>query len=135
MDIDSTVQEANIAYPVDANLMTNLVGLGKKVIDYLREKTRGLLPKDLAVDMKAVKAKARSYFFLAKDADINKRRLYFKELHRLLKKQMRPVVDICNTLDSAQLTRLPWNVRQAVNTLAWRYLLGPPIRGRVTRAV
>lgn len=30
LDIDSTVQEANIAYPADANLMTTLAGFGKK---------------------------------------------------------------------------------------------------------
>lgn len=126
VDIDSTVQEANIAYPADASLMTGLAGLGKKVIDYLREKTRGVLPKGLGVDMKTVKAKARSYFFLAKNTDINKRRACFKELHRMVKKQMRPVVDICRTLDSRRLNRLPWNIRQAVdqiNALTWRYLL------------
>ena len=37
-DFDSTVQEANIAYPADANLMIKLVGLGKKVVDYLKER-------------------------------------------------------------------------------------------------
>ena len=54
-DFDSTVQEANIAYPADANLMTKLAGLGKKIIGYFGEKMRGILPKGLGVDMKKIK--------------------------------------------------------------------------------
>jgi IS5 family transposase len=125
-DFDSTVQEANIAYPADANLMTKLAGLGKKVIDHLKKKTRGFLPQGLAVDMKAVKAKARAYFFIPKNTDIEKRREVFKDLHRFIKQQMRPVVDVCAALDPRRLDRLPWNIRRAVgqfNTHAWRYLL------------
>ena len=41
-DFDSTVQEANIAYPSDASLMTKIAGLGSKVIEYLKLKTRGI---------------------------------------------------------------------------------------------
>lgn len=125
-DFDSTVQEANIAYPADANLMTKLAGLGKKVVDYLKEKTRGLLPEGLAVDMKAVKEMARGYFFMPKNVDIEKRRDVFKDLHCFIKQQMRPVVDACGAIDPRRLGRLPWNIRQAVdqiNTYAWRYLL------------
>lgn len=108
-DFDSTVQEANIAFPADSNLMTKLAGLGRKAIDYLKEKTRGLIPESLAVDMKAVKAKARKYFFMPKNTDIEKRREVFKELHRLVKQQMRPVVDICAGLAPRRISRLPWN--------------------------
>lgn len=125
-DFDSTAQEANISYPADAGLMTKLAGLGKKVIEYLREKTRGLIPEGISVDMKAVKEKARSYFFLPKNTDIEKRREVFKDLHHIVKQQMRSVVDICAAIDSRRLTRLPWNIRRAIdqiNTHAWRYLL------------
>lgn len=125
-DFDSTVQEANIAYPADANLMTKLAGLGRKVIDYLRDKTRGLLPDGLAVDMKAVKKMARKYFFLPKNTDIETRRQAFKELHRFVKQQMRPVVDLCAGLGPRRLANMPWNVRRAAGQIAahgWRYLL------------
>lgn len=126
VDIDSTVQEANIAYPADANLMTKLAGLGRKVIDFLKVKARGLLPADLTVDMKAVKAKARGYFFLSKNVDIEKRRQVFKDLHRLVKQQLRPIVEVCTALDAKRIRRLPWNIRRAVVEIrdqAWRYLL------------
>ncbi len=126
VDVDSTVQEANIAYPADANLMTKLAGLGRKVIDFLQRKTRSLVPVDLAVDMKAVKSKARAYFFMQKNVDIEKRREVFKDLHRLVKQQMRAVVAVCNTLNPGRVARLPWNIRRAVKhirTKGWRYLL------------
>ena len=126
VDIDSTVQEANIAYPADANLMTKLAGLGRKVIDFLKRKTRGLLPGGIAVDMKSVKSKARSYFFMPKNTDIEKRRTVFKDLHRLVKEQLRPVVAVCNGLTQKQIARLPWNIRRSVDQIrakGWRYLL------------
>lgn len=125
-DIDSTVQEANIAYPSDASLMTKLAGLGRKVIDFLKENARGLLPKGIAVDMKAVKAKARAYFFMPKNSDIERRREVFKDLHQLVKQQLRPVVAACAKLSPKQLRGLPWNIRRAADQLrshAWRYLL------------
>lgn len=125
-DIDSTVQEANIAYPSDANLMTKLTGLARKVINYLKTKTRGFLPEGITVDLKAVKAKARAYFFMPKNAPIEKRRLVFKNLHRLVKQQLRSVVAICNALERKHIRRLPWNIRRAVDQIknqAWRYLL------------
>ena len=125
-DFDSTVQEANIAYPSDASLMSKLCGIGRKFIDYLKRQTRNLLPHEFSVDMKTVKEYARSYFFLPKNVPIEKRRAVFRDLLAIVKQQMRPVVDICNTLDSARIARLPWNIRRAYDQIkdqAWRYLL------------
>jgi transposase, IS5 family len=125
-DIDSTVQEANITYPSDASLMTKLAGLGKKVIDFLSKKTRGFLPKGLDIDMKAVKEKAREYFFLPKNTAIEKRRDVFKELHRFVKQQMRPIINATSAMDAQRLSRLPWNIRRALEQISedgWRYLL------------
>lgn len=133
-DFDSTVQEANIAYPSDANLMTKLAGLGKKVIDYMKVKTRHFLPADIAMSLKMVKEKARAYFFMSKNSPIEKRRAVFKDLHRTVKQQLRPVIAICDALDPGRLARMPWNIRDAVTrikTHAWRYLLDV---GHFTRA-
>jgi len=144
-DFDSTAQEANIAYlpaghpersegprrvTPDPSLRSGhsrrewLAGLGRKVLDYLREKTRGMVPDGLDVDMKAVKAKARAYFFMPKTAGIEKRRAVFADLHEFVKKQMRPVVEVCAALDPRRVGRMPWNLQRAwsqVNTMAWRY--------------
>ena len=126
VDIDSTVQEANISYPADANLLPKLASIAKKVLDYLHKKTRGLVPESLKIDMAAIKRMARSYLFLAKTTPIEKRRLVFKDLHRLVKHELRPIVDICAGLDPRRLSAMPWNIRRAaeqVRDTAWRYLL------------
>ena len=126
VDIDSTAQEANISYPADATLMPKLAAIAKKVVDYLHEKTRGLIPEDLNIDMKAIKEKAREYLFLAKTTIIEKRREVFKELHRLVKSALRPVVEVCDSLDPRRLKLMPWNIRRAAEQVradAWRYLL------------
>ena len=58
--------------------------------------------------------------------DIDYRRAIFQELHRQVKRQMRPVVSICSSLDGQRLRRLPWNIRRAIDQIkadGWRYLL------------
>ena len=125
-DFDSTVQEANISYPSDATLMTKLAGLGKKVVDHLKEKTRNFVPESLNFDMKRIKEIARSYFFMAKNTAIEKRRQVFSQLHHFVKHQMYPIIDLCAKLDPRRLARVPWNVRRAIDqitNLARRYLL------------
>ena len=125
VDIDSTVQEANIAYPSDASLMSKLIGAGKKVVDFLREKRKYLQVK-LDVNTKSVKKAVREYFFLPKNKSIDIKRDVFKKLHRLVKQEMRPVVELCETLTKGQINRLPWNIRQTLHQIkndSWRYLL------------
>jgi len=125
-DIDSTVQEANIAYPSDAALMPKLCGTAKKVVDHLMKHVKDILPEGLTVDMKKIKEKARSYFFLSKNAPVEKRQEVFRDLLIMVKQQMRPVIDLCSSLDSATIAKMPWNVRRAYDQIkdqAWRYLL------------
>lgn len=124
-DIDSTVQEANVVYPADAGLMTKLASMGKKVVDYLKEKTKLLKNRQCAVDLKKIKEKARGYFFLSKNANISTRRAVFKKLHQIVKQQMKPVIDLCSSLISRDLVMLPWNIKntiQQINTLGLQYL-------------
>ena len=126
VDFDSTVQEANAAYPSDANLMCKLVGLGKKLVDFLREKSDKILPEDLSVDFRQIKKKAREYFFLAKNKSIEVRREVFRNLHKAVKSGLRPIVKLCETLPPAQVPSMPWNIKRAFELMksdAWRYLL------------
>jgi transposase, IS5 family len=126
VDFDSTVQEANISYPSDASLMTKLAGLGKKLVDFVKEKLPRHLSKGLEVNMKAVKEKVRDYFFLPKNKSIEIKREVFQRLHKFVKHEIRPVVDLCEMLTQSQIAKLPWNIRRAFDTLkndACRYLL------------
>jgi IS5 family transposase len=126
VDFDSTVQEANISYPSDASLMTKLAGLGKKFVDFIRDKLKFRPAKDIHIDMKAVKKRARDYFFLPKNKDIEIKQDFFKKLYKYAKHEMRPVVSLSEKLTERQIAKLPWNIKRAFDTLkndAWRYLL------------
>lgn len=124
-DFDSTVQEANISYPSDANLMTKLAEMGKKVVDFLKEKFPKI-PKIANVDIKEIRKKARKYFFLAKNKSIDVKREIFKDLHQAVKREMRKVIGYCQTLSESQIAQLPWNTKRSYDQVmndGWRYLL------------
>lgn len=126
MDVDSTVQEANISYPSDATLMVKLAGMGKKVSDWLKKKTRGFVPDDFGIDMEDVSGKAKDYFFLAKNTVIEKKRKVFRDLHKSVKRQVYQLVDLLESMDERRLSAMPWNIRRAADTLlqdSRRYLL------------
>ena len=125
-DFDSTVQEANISYPSDATLMTKLAGIGKRFVNFVTENLKSVVSKDIYVDIKAIKQKAREYFFLSKNKSIEIKREVFKQLHRLVKQQIKPVTELCEKLSKRQVAQLPWNIRRTYEQIkndAWRYLL------------
>ena len=77
MDIDATIQEANIAYPSDAHLMVKMTLLVNKVWTYMKKNVSFFADFIPTVDVKAVKAKARAYWFdNRKDAE--KKRLHLQ---------------------------------------------------------
>lgn len=134
VDFDSTVQEANTAYPSDANLMHKRVMTGKKLFDFVKGKVRKSLRLEFGIDVKAVKKVAREYFFLPKNKSIEIKRTVFKRLHKIVKQQLRPLVKLCENLTKKQIEQLPWNIRRAFYQLkndSWRYLLDV---GHFTRA-
>jgi transposase, IS5 family len=125
MDIDSTVQESNMAYPSDATLMKKLSEKCHKVIEYLKEKKKPYAP-NFSIDIERIRKMAQSYFFLAKTASIETRRELFKKYHQLVKVELHPMIEVCKNLSSRQLKALPWNIQKASTEIAemgWRYLL------------
>jgi IS5 family transposase len=114
-EIDSTVQEANMAYPSDAHLMVKLAAGCQKVVEFF--KTTGEKVKGLAVDLKAVKSKACAYFFANKQRGMEYKRKVFETLYRTVKKQVRSAVEYCKGLKGKQLKKLPWNIRAKVDQI------------------
>jgi len=98
MDVDSTVQEANISYPSDAQMMLKLAKMGRKVIEFLKEKTENTIPDDLNIDIGAIAKKAKEYFFLAKNKGIETKRDIFKNLHGNVKRQLYPLITELNKI-------------------------------------
>lgn len=125
MDIDSTVQEANMAYPADSSLMKKLSEKCHKTIEFLKAKKKTYAP-DFSIDIEKIRKVAQSYFFLKKNASIEERRELFQHYHRLVKKQLRAAVSYCANMTARQRQALPWNIRKTVleiREMGWRYLL------------
>ncbi len=113
MDIDSTVQEANIAYPSDAHLMVKLTLLAGKVWRYLKEHLSFFADFTPTVDVKAVKAKAKAYFFGARKNG-EQANAALLELWQEAFSQVSPVTKYLDGLLDYDVQRLPWNIQQAL---------------------
>lgn len=126
MDVDSTVQEANMAYPADAQLMRKLAQKCVKVLDFVKQAKKRYVPQDFQIDLAAINRKAKEYFFLAKTTAIEKRRAVFRAYHTLVKQQLKPMIEFCTALSPQAYAALPWNLQRTIaqiTTQGWRFLL------------
>jgi IS5 family transposase len=126
MDIDSTVQEANIAYPADAQLMRKLAQKCAKVLAFVKQAKKRYVPRDLQLDLAAINRKAKADVLLTKNTAFEKRRAVFQAYHRLVKQQVKPVIAFCTALGPRAYAALPWNIRRAIDQIAeqgWRFVL------------
>lgn len=126
MDLDSTVQEANIAYPSDAQLMRKLAQKCGTVLAYVKQAKKRYVPHALHIDQAAINRKAKEYFFLAKNTAIEKRRTVFQAYHRLVKQQLKPIIAFCLALSPQAYAALPWHIRLAIDQITnhgWQFLV------------
>ena len=126
LDIDSTVQEANMSYPSDATLMKKLALKCQKTLGFLKEKGKKYLPQELNIDIKKIIKKSQEYFFLAKNTAIEKKRALFAEYHSLVKSELKDFIKFTENLSLQALINLPWNHQDTINFVrenARRYLL------------
>jgi transposase, IS5 family len=114
MDIDSTVQEANIAYPSDAHLMVKMTLLVNKVWTYLKQNIAFFTDFLPEADVKAVKAKARAYLFRDRQDAAQAQTLLQALWHEALT-QMGHVRKSFDVLLDSDRQRMPWNIRQALD--------------------
>ena len=126
VDMDSTVQAPGMTYPSDAKLMTQLVERCLKVTNWVKRKTKSIVPKDFFVNLKEVKSKAKGYFFLAKNATKDAKQKCFAEIHRVAKREIYNCLDIFSQLGSKKIEEMPWNIRRSYDQIASqakRYML------------
>jgi transposase, IS5 family len=126
MDIDSTVQEANMAYPADAQLLRKLAQKCGTVLAWLKQAKKRYVPTELQIDLAALNRKAKEYCFLAKNTVIEKRREVFPAYHHLVKQQVKPVMAVCPALSPQAYAALPWNIRRTIEQITaqgWRFIL------------
>jgi len=126
VDFDSTVQEANVAYPSDAGLLRKLGRMGNKVVNFFKEKFSDYISKNPAIDFQAISKKSKEYFFLSKNKSIEVKRKIFKELLSTVKKNIIPVIEFCEKLSVKDIKKTPWNIRRTLIQIrqdARQYLL------------
>src|SRR5215470_18022171 len=113
MDIDSTVQEANIAYPSDAHLMVKMTLLVHKVWTYMKQNISFFADFLPAIDVKAVKAKARAYLFRDRK-EPEHAQTTFQELWHEAFTQISQVRQYFDVLLDYDIQRMPWNIHRAL---------------------
>jgi IS5 family transposase len=126
LDIDSTVQEATIAYPSDAQLMRKLAQKCGKVLDFVKKAKKRYVPTELQLDLAALNRKAKEYCLLAKNTAMETRRAVFQAYPHLVKQQLKPVIAFCPALSPHAYAALPWNLRRTIDQITgqgWRFLL------------
>jgi IS5 family transposase len=124
IDLDSTVQEANAAYPSDASMMVKVAQKCREIFDTLFPK--GLISEGLKMDMAAIKSKAKGYFFQAKNTAKAVKKEAFSKLHSLIKSETYPFIKWIEENADKILPEVAWNTAQAINQIkehARRYLL------------
>jgi hypothetical protein len=116
MDIDSTVQEANIAYPSDAHLMVKMTLLVHKVWMYMKQNVSFFADFIPSVDVKAAKAKARAYLFRDRQ-DTAQAQTTLQTLWHEAFTQISHVRKYFDVLLDYDRHRMPWNIRYALDQI------------------
>jgi len=119
LDIDSTVQEANISYPSAANLLVKIAALAKKLVNPLNQ-LKDKLTQTYQVNLKRLKALLLYHFLLKRDQKHELSVATLKSLWREVFEQVWPIVK--NSYQLINLFSLPkyWNLRRALEQLQWR---------------
>lgn len=115
-DIDSTIQEANMTYPSDANLMVKLGASAKKVSEYLNKKISYFQLTPLKFDITKIKSLARKYFFSPKAASEDKRSL-LNDLWCEAYSQVTKILKVIDTLQDYDWSKMPWNIKRSATQL------------------
>jgi IS5 family transposase len=122
VDIDSTVQEANMMYPADSCLLKKLGVMCKKTADFLNKVNA---KKTFKVDLKKISSTAREYFFLAKNAAKEIKDEKLMHLLKVVTKEVKPIIHACENVTEAFIKKMPWNQRRTIQQIresAYQYL-------------
>ena len=125
VDIDSTVQEANMHYPADSCLLKKLGAMSNKVAYYLNKTLNGCLNKTLEVNMKKISSVSRDYFFLPKNTAKEVKNNKMMTLLNVVIEETSAVIHRCKHLSADFIAKVPWGIKRTIeqiNTLADQYI-------------
>ena len=116
LDIDSTVQEANMTYPTDAKMLRKLGAMTAKVAKAVTK----LFPEkktELNVDIKNIASKARNVFFQKKYSTSEERTSNLQALWDAVSDPVVRVTKACREIGREGMFGLKWNVIRALDQL------------------
>src|SRR3990167_1099220 len=111
IDIDSSIQEANMTYPNDSGLLCKLGKIAQRVAGYLNEKLFEFKIKPMEVNLKGIKSMARRYFYLKKNATQEEKNNRLSMLLDYVSKEVRLVVSNSRCMGENFVNNMPWNIR------------------------
>lgn len=115
VDIDSTVQEANITYPTDAKMLRKLGSMAAMVCEKLNEIIPGT--EKLVVDVKNIGSKARNYFFREKNTTSEEKYALLSHVLEAVSTPVKSVITACKTLSDASMQTFKWTIKQSIHQL------------------
>jgi hypothetical protein len=117
IDIDSTVQEANMAYPADSGLLKKLGVMAGKAAAFLNKSVKEYIQAPLKVDVRKIAKKAREYFFLSKRATQELKSSKLVSLLNVVSSEVKAVIFACTNVIKAYIKRIPWNQARRINQI------------------
>lgn len=112
IDIDSTVQEANMSYPTDSHLLCKLGAMAKKVASYMNDRLSVFKIKPMEVNLKGIKSYARRYFFKDKNAEKAEKNRLLSELLDYVSKEVNLVISNARCMGQHFIEEMPWNIKR-----------------------
>ena len=119
LDVDSTIQEANMTYPTDAKMLRKLSGIASTVSKGIK----GLITKskqktmDLTVDIKTIASKAKAYFFMPKKTNNTEKSTVLSELWSAVSEPVLRIISACKDISQKAQEKLSWNIKRAIDQL------------------
>lgn len=117
IDIDSTVQEANMAYPADSCLLKKLGAMSSKIGGFFNHTLKECIVNPIKINMKKISSTARSYFFLPKNSTKESKNEKLRALLTVVKRETRRVVKICETLGEETIKKMKWNYARTIRQI------------------
>jgi IS5 family transposase len=103
LDIDSTVQEANISYPTDARLILKLAEKCKKIRDALR--------LDIPFDLKKIRSLSLKYFFRSKKCSEEESTNLLSDYYEAVKEMTLPIIKRAEERVVSGALKVKWNLK------------------------
>jgi len=113
IDVDSTIQEANMTYPTDAKMLRKLGDITAKVGNALKEKFKDIGEK-ITANIKNIRSLARDCFFISKKAMKEQKNECLKKLLESVSSPLLSVIEICEKLTAEEMKKMKWNIKDTI---------------------